>query len=423
MDVHSKVLDAYVRKLSTAALHGSLRTLQVQTRLDGELDAHESEFARAYRVKQSDGSPRCLRFWKSVPPEPSFLAIYSALERSPPISDRLSLPKVTLLNEAITVRGTAIPAVLMDWMEGLGLGDYLAYNLSKPAELRSTADALLQLFTIQNDGQISHGDLRASNILVRSNADVVHIGMIDLDSFRWSDGPSLPRTVGGNPAWDELRRQHGVTPLEYDYLDQAMIYLTFIALSLDSSRWPGSTDDFLTLGYLRGDPDETLTGLEQLAGPPGRIAASVRRVLHARGHWLELHSAMAEESQSAPLKGDVFWRRTLLRVPASQPAPPPQPTAAPLPPRMRTKHRPSTPATPGTMSPPPPPSSRRPVRGLAGISRRLRSRQAWKWAFWIAGIIVLLVVAYYIWKKPGPLFSGDAHQVVYLGTGTAVRVS
>src|SRR5258708_21512935 len=105
MDVHSKVLDAYVKTLSTAALHDSLRTLEVQRRHDGELDAHESAFARAYRVRQGDGLSLCLRFWKSVPPEQSFLTLYSALERSPETCARSSLPKVSLVTEAITVRG------------------------------------------------------------------------------------------------------------------------------------------------------------------------------------------------------------------------------------------------------------------------------------------------------------------------------
>jgi|GEM_PF-2284371 len=393
MDVHSKILDAHVTNLSAVALHDSLRQLEVLRRHGGELDAHESAFARAYRVKRADGSSACLRFWKNVPPERSFLTLYSALEQAHEMCTRLSLPNVALISEAITVKETRIPAVVMDWVEGSPLGDYVDRNLSTPANLSSTAEALRRLFNAHNATRTSHGDLRASNILARFDANSVQVGLIDLDSIRWNGGPELPRVVGGNVAWDELRKRHHVSALEYDYLDQAMTYLAVVAVAQNVSLWPGSTDDFLTVDYLRGDSDATLRDLEKLSGAPARVASAVRRVVQSQGLWSELSEAMVGSS-SETLHPDEFWRRAFVRGSTTTPAP------------HRLQPTPPTPPTPRRKPAMPPPPRKSTIQTVSAPARhhpqapaRARLIGLWIWVL-IAVLLFVVVVVYLLWRTP-----------------------
>jgi hypothetical protein len=301
----AKLLDAYVLNLRKVTSTEYLRKYEVVLLRGGAVDAHASAYARAYRVKGPNGSIACLRFWLNTPPT-SILKTYAALELAPDVRTRCGLSQVRLFNEAVAVDGTAIPAVFMDWVEGSAVADAVNQHLNNSSELLRIAEALRTTFASLNEHRTSHGDLRSSNILVSNDRRSIRVGLIDLDSIRWRGGLTTQRSIGGNEMWNRIRRRDAVSLLESDYLDQAMTYLTIVAVAAERSWWRGPTDGFLTFKQLRIDTDEALHALEQMNGTPARLACAVRRAIDAPGHWNDIADVMSHPT-SAPLSEATFW--------------------------------------------------------------------------------------------------------------------
>jgi serine/threonine protein kinase len=327
----AKVLDAYIRNLPTVAWSDALRKYEGVLLPDGAIDAHASAFARAYRVRGDDESFACLRFWLGTAPA-SVLETYAAVEREHEVLARCGLSRAQLFSEAIEVDGAAIPAVLMDWVQGSALGDAVSTHLRNSPELLRIAESLRSTFVLLNDHRISHGDLRASNIMAEIGRKTIRVRLIDLDSLRWNGGPTSPREISGNRMWDSIRNRDRVRLLESDYLDQALTYLTVVAVAAEKSWWPGPTDGFLTFEHLRADSPEVLHLLEQMSGAPGRVAGAVRRVMEKPGHWTEVAEVMRNPSRGA-LTDTTFWGMAFdsrdSRLRNLQSAQPPAPKEAP----------------------------------------------------------------------------------------------
>jgi serine/threonine protein kinase len=300
----ANVLDACVKDLSRWAQVEELSGLSLLNPAQPERDARSSQWARAYHVRRADGSSACLRFWYSEP-HVSIIETYEAMALEDGFAERFGVPRTQLFRRAIVVGGNTIPAVLMDWIEGAALGDTIASRLPNPSYLRRLAEALRRRFAQMNAAAISHGDLRASNIMISEKAPI-SVSLIDLDSLRWSGGPRMSRAVGGNPAFEALRKEMRVSMLESDYLDQALTYLTLVSVAARPALWRVSTDAYITPDHLRGDSDEILQSLQSGGGKPGRIALAVRQVIDGRRPWSVLRDAIAHED-TGPMAHEDFW--------------------------------------------------------------------------------------------------------------------
>jgi len=337
-----KLLDALVRKLRTVASSDELRAYEIALLPNGAVDVYASAYARAYRVKGADGSYTCLRFWLNTAPK-AILDTYSALQRHPDVHKACGISRVRILDKAITVDGTPIPAVLMDWVDGSSVADAVTTNLKNSAELVRVAEALRSTFVTLNEQQTSHGDLRASNILTAIERRSLRVGLIDLDSIRWAGGPTAARPIGGNEMWNAIRQRDRVSMLESDYLDQAVTYLTIVAVAADRGLWRGSTDGFLTFKHLQADADEVWHRLDQMKGTPARVATAVRRAAEKPGHWSAVAEALRDEA-GVVLTERTFWDAAIegrgSRVPGRvRPPEPPPPPPRPTPRRQPTERK------------------------------------------------------------------------------------
>jgi len=227
------------------------------------------------------------------------------MERTDGFVEQFGIPRSRLFRRALVVDGNTVPAVLMDWVEGAALGDAIADRLPNASYLRRLAETLRRRFAQMNVSAVSHGDLRASNIII-SEESGMSVRLIDLDSLRWHGGPAKHRVVGGNLAWEGLRKEMRVSTLESDYLDQALTYLTVIAVATRPALWRVSTDGYLTPDHLQGDSDEILGVLQSGGGRAGRIATAVRQVIDGRRPWADLSDAIARDD-TGPMAQEDFW--------------------------------------------------------------------------------------------------------------------
>lgn len=102
------------------------------------------------------------------------------------ISDRISksgLPYFvgfSYFSEGIATTNGLFPVVVMDWVEGMRLKDYIEIHLKDPSSLLKLADEFLNMAKDLHKIRFSHGDLQHGNIIV---SDSGKITLVDYDSM------------------------------------------------------------------------------------------------------------------------------------------------------------------------------------------------------------------------------------------------
>jgi hypothetical protein len=109
------------------------------------------------------------------------------INRSFQIAEYISQLKVPFLcksrslSEAINIKGTYYPAILMEWVYGRKLNDYVSSILSDTSKLSLLQEKLVGLnHNLENLG-IAHGDIQSGNILVQEANGDVQLKLVDYD--------------------------------------------------------------------------------------------------------------------------------------------------------------------------------------------------------------------------------------------------
>ena len=130
--------------------------------------------------------------------------------------------------------GEVIPAVVMDWIEGDTLIDYIKKNCVNSMAIKRVANEFYNMISFLHREGLAHGDLSCDNIMVKPNGKLV---LIDYDSFY---APTLPQdikqTIKGTPGYQHPERQKSLyLSKDMDNFSQQVIYLSLIAIAQDSS--------------------------------------------------------------------------------------------------------------------------------------------------------------------------------------------
>lgn len=134
-------------------------------------------------------------------------------------------------NEGLKLdNGEVIPAVVMDWIEGDTLNDYIKKYCFSSAIIKQLAIEFFSIISIMNLKGLAHGDLSSENIIVMPNKKMV---LIDYDSF-YIEGISenVSQTTKGTPGYQHPERKK-MQFLSYnmDYFSQQVIYLSILAVA------------------------------------------------------------------------------------------------------------------------------------------------------------------------------------------------
>lgn len=98
------------------------------------------------------------------------------------------MPRIVFREEALTMKTDngktgKFPVLLMDWIEGERLNDYILRIKSSPCELADLFCKFMKLASWLIQNGFVHGDLQPENILIDSNGNLV---LVDFDNFRLS---------------------------------------------------------------------------------------------------------------------------------------------------------------------------------------------------------------------------------------------
>jgi serine/threonine protein kinase len=185
--------------------------------------------------------------------------------------------KFKYLDEAILINGLIYPVVLMDWVDGKTLKEYINDNISN---LKSILPQVLQNFKNMvayfHKENIAHGDLQHGNILVKDDGSLI---IIDYDSMFIEPLNGMTDTIKGLPGYQHpSRNQNQFINKKLDYFSELVIYLSLLAFEQYPNLWNTfyetedllfSREDFLTpnsseiINMLLASPNPLIAGLTQ----------------------------------------------------------------------------------------------------------------------------------------------------------------
>lgn len=156
------------------------------------------------------------------------------------------------LDDAVLINGNLHPIVLMDWVDGETLKEYINNNISNATKILDLAEKFKQMTEYFHKKNIAHGDLQHGNILVKSDGSLV---AIDYDSMFIEPLKGMEDTIKGLPGYQHPARHSNkfVNP-KLDYFSEVVIYLSLLIYSHKPMLWEEyyetedllfSKDDFL----------------------------------------------------------------------------------------------------------------------------------------------------------------------------------
>lgn len=158
------------------------------------------------------------------------------------------------LENALLINGHIYPIVLMDWVEGKTLKEFINDNISDQSAIAKIRENFKKMVTYFHQQSIAHGDLQHGNILVNSDYSLT---IIDYDSMYIKPLEGMPDTIKGLPGYQHPSRPKNkfINP-KLDYFSELVIYLSLLVFENQPNLWQDyyetedllfSKDDFINI--------------------------------------------------------------------------------------------------------------------------------------------------------------------------------
>lgn len=150
------------------------------------------------------------------------------------------------LDDAILISGSIYPVVVMDWVDGKPLKEYINDNTSNlKSILPQIANNFKQMVEYFHKENIAHGDLQHGNILVKNDGSLI---IIDYDSMFIKPLEGMTDAIKGLPGYQHpLRNQNKFVNHKLDYFSELVIYLSLLVFEEFPNLWSKyyETEDLL----------------------------------------------------------------------------------------------------------------------------------------------------------------------------------
>lgn len=140
------------------------------------------------------------------------------------------------LDKAILISGSIYPIVVMDWVDGQPLKEYINDNVSRlKSILPKIANNFKKMVEYFHKENIAHGDLQHGNILVKEDGGLM---IIDYDSMFIKPLEGMPDAIKGLPGYQHpSRNQNKKLNHKLDYFSELVIYLSLLAFEQYPNLW------------------------------------------------------------------------------------------------------------------------------------------------------------------------------------------
>ncbi len=140
------------------------------------------------------------------------------------------------LDDAILISGSIYPVIIMDWVDGKPLKDYINDNISNlKAILPKIANNFKQMVEYFHKENIAHGDLQHGNILVKDDGSLI---IIDYDSMFIKPLEGMTDAIKGLPGYQHpSRNKNKFINNKLDYFSELVIYLSLLVFAQYPHLW------------------------------------------------------------------------------------------------------------------------------------------------------------------------------------------
>ncbi|GHV08449.1 hypothetical protein FACS1894160_2770 [Bacteroidia bacterium] len=171
--------------------------------------------------------------------------IGDARKRSSAISDYLSKEQnpyfvnFKYVENAILINGVLQSIVVMDWVEGKPLKEYVNDNCNSTA-IAALAEKFKDMVAYFHKRNIAHGDLQHGNILVKADGSLV---VVDYDSMYIEQLKGMNDVIKGLPGYQHPARgkNQSINP-HLDYFSELVIYLSLLIFAENPKLWKNYCD-------------------------------------------------------------------------------------------------------------------------------------------------------------------------------------
>lgn len=149
------------------------------------------------------------------------------------------------IDDAVLVNGNLHPIVLMDWVDGQTLKEYINSNIKNSSKILGLAEKFKEMTAYFHKQNIAHGDLQHGNILVKSDGSIV---AIDYDSMFIEPLNGMSDTIKGLPGYQHpARNSNQFVNSRLDYFSELVIYLSLLIYADTPKLWDDyyETEDLL----------------------------------------------------------------------------------------------------------------------------------------------------------------------------------
>lgn len=234
MDIRDAVLDA------SSILPIQLKGYSAQLTADGEAYALKGGFALSIKIVKPGSKSMCLRCWtdgKADESQIDYLVEVADIIKRNSDSGCPYFIDFSIVERLLNVDGVELPGLIMDWVEGETLNKYVMSNSGHNAtQIRGVARRFAEMCEIFNRRIISHGDLSAVNIIVRSDGS---LKVIDYDSLYVPAMGRKRQYIAGIKDYQHPKRDSAPYYEKYtDYFSQHIIFTALMIMAYDPSARP-----------------------------------------------------------------------------------------------------------------------------------------------------------------------------------------
>ncbi len=319
-------------------------------------------WAMTFQLCHPDGSFHALRCFTR--PLEGLLGRYKAMQAfygaCGPVLQGALVPS-WLEEQGIRIGGTSHPIVVMGWVEGEPLDEWIQGRLGRPGELAALRGAFRNLVAEMARAGFVHGDLQHGNILVRGGRPV----LVDYDTVFPPGAAGLGFSLIGLPGFQHPAFTLRDDPRLLDRFPSLVIHTALEALELcpDLGKAPGAFADAI-LFHKEDFKDPANSGLFQaLLREPylkrkaevlascarGPVGALPDLETFLREALRTVHTLEPDLGAKGAKALDSIYRR--IQVPRLGAAPAPAPAAQSLPPAATPAPSSAPPAPPASPAP------------------------------------------------------------------------
>lgn len=149
------------------------------------------------------------------------------------------------VDDAVLVNGMLHPIVLMDWVDGKTLKEYINFNITSTSKILDLAEKFKEMTAYFHKENIAHGDFQHGNILVKGDGSLV---VIDYDSMFIEPLNGMTDTIKGLPGYQHpARHNNQCVNSHLDYFSELVIYLSLLIYADIPKLWDDyyETEDLL----------------------------------------------------------------------------------------------------------------------------------------------------------------------------------